>query len=99
MGRVEYLGGIVYIISLGLLDSKMVILLVFIELYIDWNHLNGRKSVVAFAAIAFLARHTTMSRSYWEYLWKFRHVTSKVFGEMLSVSFFLNRTGISQDGS
>lgn len=42
MGRVEYLGGIVYIISLGLLDSKMVILLVFIELYIDWNHLNGR---------------------------------------------------------
>lgn len=66
MGRVEYLGGIVYIISLGLLDSKMVILLVFIELYIDWNHLNGRKSVVAFDAIAFLARHTTMSRSYWE---------------------------------
>lgn len=35
MGRVEYLRGIVYIISLGLLDSKMVILLVFIELYID----------------------------------------------------------------
>ena len=31
MGRVEYLGGIVYIINLGLLGSKMVILLVSIE--------------------------------------------------------------------
>ena len=55
MGRVEYSGGIVYIINLGLLGSKMVILLVSMELYIDWNHLNGRKSVVAFDAIAFLA--------------------------------------------
>ena len=62
MGRVEYLGGIVYIINLGLLGSKMVILLVSIELYIDWNHLNGRKSVVAFDAIVFLARHTTVTQ-------------------------------------
>lgn len=68
MGRVEYLGGIVYIISLGLLGSKMVILLVSIELCIDWNHLKGRKSVVAPAANPFFARHTTMSRSYWKYL-------------------------------
>ena len=88
MGRVEYLGGIVYIINLGLLGSKMVIFLVSIELYIDWNHLNGRKSVVAFDAIAFLARHTTMSRSYREYLWKFRHVTSQGFwGDVVSFCF------------
>lgn len=85
MGRVEYLGGIVYIISLGLLGRKMVIRLLSIELYIDWNHLNGRKSVVVFA---FLARHTTMSRSYWEYLWKFRHVTSQsVWGDVVCFCF------------